>query len=300
MSYVGKILVVVQVVLSLLFMAFAGAVFSMHQNWLGKYEAEVESTARLQSNLGEVQQQLELARTEHKANFDEQKARADRLQAQTLLDTATIQSLNTEVEKKEAQREEQTGLGVAKSLESAFRQAEAEKQRIENDKLRVKLDEESAKVRDLQDQVFTGDVTLEELRKRYNSMLAKTAYLERVVAAHNLETDPDIVEKMKLPPPPVEGLVISLSKNRANRIEFVELSVGSDDGLIVNHELDIIRFDTKESTSDWLGRVIIVDVKPDRAVARVVLPAKNGIIAKGDTATSKLGQPVVGKLSSSN
>ncbi len=299
MSYVGKILVVVQVVLSLLFMAFAGAVFSMHQNWLGKYEAEKESTARLQSNLGEVQQQLELARSEFDAKFREEKARADRLQATNLTQGATIQRLNGEVEKKEAQRAEQTGLAEAKSLEAAFRKAEAEKQRIENDKLVVKLDDESAKVRDLQDQVFTRDVTLEELRKRYNDMLAKMAYLERVVAAHNLETDPDIVEKMKLPPPPVEGLVISISKNRANRVEFVELSIGSDDGLIVNHELDVIRYNTEESSSDWLGRVLIVDVQPDRAVARVVLPAKNGIIAKGDTATSKLGQPVVGKLSSS-
>ena len=33
MSFVGKILVVVQLVLSVLFMAFAGAVQSAHVNW---------------------------------------------------------------------------------------------------------------------------------------------------------------------------------------------------------------------------------------------------------------------------
>lgn len=298
MSYVGKILVVVQVVLSLLFMAFAGAVFSMHQNWNEKYTAETEETTRLRANVKESQEQLNIARDDHKVKFDEQKALADESQATNLTLSAEVQDLKTDVEKKEAQREEQTGLAEAKSQEAGFRKDESVRQRIENDKLRVALDKTSAKVRDLQDQVFTRDVTLEELRTRFNGILTKMAYLERVVAAHNLETDPDIVEKMKLPPPPVEGLVIAISKNRANRVEFVQLSIGSDDGLIVSHELDVIRLNAEEGTSEWLGRVRIVDVQPDSAVGRVILPAKNGIIAKGDTATSKLAQPVVGQLSS--
>ena len=41
MSFVGKILVVVQLVLSVLFMALAGAVFSVHQNWKDKYDKQV-------------------------------------------------------------------------------------------------------------------------------------------------------------------------------------------------------------------------------------------------------------------
>lgn len=297
MSYVGKILVVVQVVLSLLFMAFAGAVFSMHQNWLGKYKAEQETTTRLQSNLGEVQRQLDLARQDLTQKFDEEKARADRIQAENLTLTAEVQRLTVEVERKEAQREEQTGLAESKGREATFRQQEAVRQRIENDKLRAALDTESAQVRDLQDELFTTNVTLEELRARFNSLLAKTAYLERVVAVNNLETDPDVVAKMKLPPPPVEGLVVDLSKNRANRVEFVQLSIGSDDGLNLRHELDVVRLNEKEGTSDWLGRIEVVDLMPNSAVGRVVLPAKNGIIQVGDTVTSKLGQAVVSQVS---
>ncbi|WP_417848161.1 hypothetical protein [Thalassoglobus sp.] len=292
MSYVGKILVVVQVVLSLLFMAFAGAVYSMHQNWHSKYVAEQTQKNELQTAKQQVEQELALARQDHATKLAEEKARADRFQALNQTLDAQNKGLAIEVEKKETQREEQTGLSMAKQQEAVFRQQEAEKQRIENDKLRVALDTESAKNRDLQDQVFTSNVNLEELRARYDKMLEKTAYLERVVAAHNLETDPDVVEKMKLPPPPVEGLVIEVSKNRANRIEFVQLSIGSDDGLIVSHELDVIRLND-DGTSDWLGRVRVVDIEPNTSVARVILPAKNGIIQKSDTVTSKLGQPAV-------
>lgn len=293
MSYVGKILVVVQVVLSLLFMAFAGAVFTMHQNWQTKYNAETENSARLDANLNEVRQELELARQEASTQVAEEKARADRLQAENLNLDAEVKRLTVEVEKKEAQREEQTGLALAKQEEANFRQQEAEKQRIENEKLRAALDQESATVRDLQDAVFTRDVTLEELRKRYTDLLAKTAYLERVVAAHDLPTDPDIVERMKIPPPPVDGLVIQVRKNRANRVDFVQLSIGSDDGLLVGHEIDVIRLNAEEGSSDWLGMVEVVDVQPDTSVARVIQPAKNGIIQEGDTATSRLRQASV-------
>lgn len=293
MSYVGKILVVVQVVLSLLFMAFAGAVFSMHQNWQTKYNAEKDTTASLSVNLDELRKELDLVKQNSATEVANEKQRADRIQAENLTLDAENKRLTLEVEKKEAQREEQTGLAVAKQQEAKFRQQESEKQRIENDKLRAALDQESATVRDLQDAVFTRDVTLEELRKRYTELLAKSAYLERVVAANNLPTDPDIVERMKVPPPPVDGLVIQVKKNRANRVDFVQLSIGSDDGLLVGHEIDVIRLNAAEGNSDWLGRVEIVDVQPDTSVARVIQPAKNGIIQKGDTATSKLRQATV-------
>lgn len=293
MSYVGKILVVVQVVLSLLFMAFAGAVFSMHQNWQTKYNAETEASARLDANLTELRKDLDLVKQNSATAIADEKARADRNQAANQTLDAENKRLTLEVEKKEAQREEQTGLAISKQDEAKYRQQEAEKQRIENDKLRAALDQESATVRDLQDTVFTRDVTLEELRKRYTSLLAKSAYLERVVAANNLPTDPDIVERMKIPPPPVDGLVIQVKKNRANRVDFVQLSIGSDDGLLVGHEIDVIRLDAEEGTSDWLGRIEVVDIQPDTSVARVIHPAKNGIIQKGDTATSKLRQTTV-------
>lgn len=293
MSYVGKILVIVQVVLSLLFMAFAGAVFSMHQNWKEKYATTQDAVATLEKEKTDVQQQLDLVRQEFDTKFDEEKARADRFQAENLTLQAEVKNLTAEVERKEAQREEQTGLAEAKQQEAQFRQEEAELQRIENNKLRAAVDEQTALVRDLQDQVFTRDVTLEELRKRFDNLLKKTAYLEEVVAKHKLETDPDIVEKMKMPPPPVEGVVVNIAKNRANRVELIALSIGSDDGLIISHELDVIRLNAADKSSDWLGRVRVVSLEPDSAVARVIQEAKNGIIETGDIVTSHLNQPAV-------
>ena len=289
MSYVGKILVVVQVILSLLFMAFAGAVYSMHQNWKGKYEGAQQQLTQAQSAASDAQSQLSTAQTKFDGDLKAATDRAARLSAQLQTAEGSIAALEEESNQRERLRAEQTGLAQAKAAEAKFRQEESEKQRIENEKLRVALDTEIASVRDLKDELFTAQQSLTELKAKFNSQLEKVSYLERIVAANGLETDPDIVEKLKLPPPPVDGLVLDVRKNRANRVEYVSLSIGSDDGLIVGHELDVVRTGDDNQKSSWLGRVRVVDVRPDQAVGKVVLPAKNGIIQTGDNATSRLG-----------
>ncbi|TWT55815.1 hypothetical protein KOR42_26260 [Thalassoglobus neptunius] len=289
MSYVGKILVVVQVVLSILFMAFAGAVYSMHQNWKGQYEAVQSELALQRQSTQDAQGQLTIAKTELETQLTAAEERAGRLAAQQQAMEMQIKNLTEESNRREALRAEQTGLAEAKAAEARFRQQEAEKQRIENEKLRVALDKSVADNRDLRDEKFTLETNLAELKTNYNRQLEKVGYLERVVAANGLETDPDVVEKLKLPPPPVEGLVREVRKNRANRVQYVSMSIGSDDGLIVGHELDVVRLKSDEANSEWLGRVRVVDVAPDSAVGEVVLPAKYGIIQKGDNVTSRLG-----------
>lgn len=286
MSYVGKILVVVQVVLSLLFMAFAGAVFSMHANWQAKYQATQTQLESTQQNLETVQSQLDIAQRGFADKLAAETERANKFQAQAANLQAQVATSTTRNQQLEQQRETQTGLAEAKSAEAKFRQQESEKQRIENDKLQDKLNATAAQVRDLTDQVFSKDQMITELQKRYDAMLVQKNFLEKIVAAEGLETNPRIVAQMQSPPPPVEGLVMETRANRAGRVQYVDISIGSDDGLVANHELDVYRSAGK--TSEWLGKIRIVDVLPDSAVGEVVLEAKNGIIAEGDNVTSKL------------
>lgn len=286
MSYVGKILVVVQVVLSLLFMAFAGAVFSMHANWQSKFEATKTQLDSTQANLETAQTQLDIAKRDFEAKLEAETQRANKFQAEAANLKAQVATSTTRNQQLEQQRETQTGLAEAKAAEAKFRQQESEKQRIENDKLQAKLNDTAAQVRELTDQNFSQKQTIMELQQRYDNMLVQKNFLEKIVAAEGLETNPRIVERMQLPPPPVEGLVMETRANRAGRVQFVNISIGSDDGLVANHELDVFR--QAGNDSEWLGKIRIVDVLPDTAVGEVVLEAKNGIIAEGDNVTSKL------------
>ncbi|SFI53755.1 hypothetical protein [Planctomicrobium piriforme] len=287
MSYVGKILVVVQVVLSLLFMTFAGAVFTAHQNWRAKYTQTQKQLTTAQGELSVAREELTNARREFEAKFSEESQKANALAAKNTSITTQLTELKSRFDALQQERATQTGLAESKAKEAQFRQEEAEKQRIENAKMQAKLDELSGENRELKDKLFTGEEAYRALNKAYVAGLAQLAFLKRIVANAGLETDPEVVSKQSAPPPPVDGLVTEIRMNRANRVQFVEISIGSDDGLVKGNELDVVRI-TGQERSDWLGRIRIMDLGPDWAVGEVILPAKNGIIQKGDNVTTKL------------
>jgi hypothetical protein len=64
---------------------------------------------------------------------------------------------------------------------------------------------------------------------------------------------------------------------------LVEISIGSDDGLRVGHQLDIIR------GSNYLGRITIRQLEPNRAVGEIDPNLQRGNVQKGDRVTTNLG-----------
>jgi len=289
MSYVGKILVIVQVVLSLLFMTFAGGVFAVHQNWRKKYEDSQKVLVDTEKNFKLAQEEAVNAKREFETRLSEESQKAQKLQADVTGLQATVTDLTQQNALLKTQRATQTGLAEAKANEARFRQEESEKLRIENGKLQAKVNELAGESRELKDQIFTMDVAYKTLNGLYESSLSQMAYLKEVVSKHGMETDPEVVAKMKAPAPPVEGLVTHLRKSKSNRVQFVEISIGSDDGLVKGNELDVVRVFDKEKRSEWLGRIRVADLGPDWAVGEVILPSKNGIIQEGDNVTTKLG-----------
>jgi hypothetical protein len=288
MSYVGKILVIVQLVLSLLFMAFAGAVFAVHQNWRAKTEAVQKTLDQTQKSLEATQGELTLAKRDFETRLSEAEQKANTFQAKNTSMIAELAALKAQKDNLEQQRATQTGLAEAKANEARFRQEEAERTRIENTKLQTTLDQTAAETRELKDKMFTLEEAYKALNKQYEAGLAQLAYLKKIVANHGLETDPEVVAKQSAPPPPVDGIVTGVRKNRANRVQLIEISIGSDDGLVKGNELDVVRI-VGQDNSQWLGRVRVVDLGPDWAVAEVILPSKNGIIQDGDNVTTRLG-----------
>ena len=105
---------------------------------------------------------------------------------------------------------------------------------------------------------------------------------------HGLETDPKIVAKLAEPPPPVDGLVKDVVLDRSNSPKYVEITVGSDDGLLVGHVMDVMRTGVDGKDPQYLGKIRVIDLRPDGAVCEVLSKAKNGIIEVGDNVTTKL------------
>lgn len=289
MSTLGKILIVTQVIMSLLFMCAAGAVYTVQRNWKTQYD-------QAQTTIGQQREDYDLQIEELNKQVDElevqaanEKNRADQVvgeHAQLLAQVQNLQRANNALEQQVSYTD---GVSEKSVEEAAFRRDEAEQQRVINQTLRASLNQQSEEIVQLQDERFTLEVANDNLNGQVLSLLDRVAFLERVVNKHGLSTDPREVEGLSDPPPPVDGLVLETRKDRTNRTELAHISIGSDDGLLMGHELDVYRTaDRNGGESQYLGRIRIVHLLTDEAVGLVVEAAKNGIIEEGDNVTTKL------------
>jgi hypothetical protein len=288
MSNVGKLLVVLQLFLSIVFAAMAGAVYTAHTNWkvtAEKYKAEV---ATKQSALDSA---ISNAETEKSALTKERNDEKDlRLNIESKLQTANVQTEALQKDKNDlmAQLSTQTALAETKSSEAGYRNEEALKQRLINGDLNKRYNEAQEDLRTKTDDLFATRTELTDLQERYTAMLRKNADLEKILASANVNIDPRMVAKLQSPPPVVDGLVQEVRKDPTNRVKMIVMSIGADDGLMKGHELDVFRTGVGGGKAQWLGLVRVVSTTPDEAVGEVIGTAKNGIIEKGDNVTTKL------------
>ena len=288
MSFVGKILVVVQLVLSVLFMALAGAVFSVHSNWKDKYEKQEVVLKGAQKSVSDTQSEMDSVKQTSQKAVDDAKAQFGALSAEVQNQATELAALKKKNNEDQQELQTQAALAESKAKEAIFRIREAEEQRAANRALQTALDEIAAKLRQNEDEKFNLQVEYDNLKDQYNDGLEEVTYLRKIVKKHDLEIDPKAAAKLAEPPPPVEGLVKVVKKNRNNSPEYLEITVGSDDGLLKGHVMDVLRSGVDGQKPQYLGKVRIISISPDSAVCEVVAAAKNGIIEVGDNVTTKL------------
>jgi RNA polymerase sigma factor (sigma-70 family) len=87
-------------------------------------------------------------------------------------------------------------------------------------------------------------------------------------------------------PSDVEGVVQKID----NQTKRVEINIGSDDGLIRGHVLDVYRRDrTRQSSREvyYLGRIRILGTNPDQAAAKVIELLEGKQIKEGDCVSAR-------------
>jgi len=285
MTTVGKILIVLQVVLSLLFMGFAGAVFTVQTKWR-EVAAQHEDAAKKATNeLRNREEEFEKEKTEMVAQLKTQTDRAAQFEAQATglkqenaAVTGQLASVRTELENAQA-------LAKIAGEEARARRDEAMSLRTANESLHQSRSELIDKVRALSDETFNSSLVQKSLNLKHTELLDKYATLETIARKNGFDLDPKTYEKMQAPPPEVHGFVDSTKKAPRHGTDLVQVTIGSDDGLAKGHLLYVY------STGDrpkYLGKIRVEYLEPDMAVGVVIDKAKNGVIQKGDNVTSKL------------
>jgi hypothetical protein len=290
MSNVGKLLVFLQLGLSIVFAAMAGAVYTAHTNWkttATKLRDDVKSKdAALATAISNAETEKNDLTTRLNTAKDE------KLKVEADLQTVQVQVAAFQKDKADLQSQlsSSTALAETKASEAGFRNEEAQKQRLVNIDVNKRLDEAQGELRTKTDDLFVAKTELTDLQAKYTALLQEKADLEKILASANVNIARDrrTVSKLQTPPPVVDGVIQEVQNDRTGRAKMMVISIGSDDGLVVGHELDAYRSGVDGRKVQWLGKIRVVSTTPDQAVCEVVQTAKNGIIEKGDNVTTKL------------
>ena len=271
MDTLGKIFVFAVMVMSVVFMSFAIAIFSSHTNWQKESE-------RLQAELEQVTAERAAKESELTTLIDQNAAsKKDQEQVVKKLETA-LQQKDAELASLKKKREVELS-NLDKDIADL---SEAKDERDAADELVGKLREEINGLQSkLKKSVNDGASLAAELHQSESELAMATErkkQLEQQVANARVVlqqnglslTRPETVI-------PVVGGVITAVAN-----DLAEVSIGSDDGLQAGHELEVFRAD------EYLGRLRVVSVKPDRAVVRVLKDFARGIVQQGDRVATRL------------
>ncbi len=280
MTLLGKILTVLILITSVLFLGFAMMVYATHTNWRKKAEAtqkqlqtqqaenqqlkQMQADLKTQLALEEVARQHALAALQTK--LTEQTAELE--QAQRRLNDLTATEGKTAGALLAAQRELNSVTAEVKKLREGIRIAQ-------ND-----ADSKFEKVVQLTDQLNQMRWMNTELEERQAPLVQSVARLKdtmeklgvrvEVMKDGAVRTDADHI------PPKVDGVVVSVGEKN-----LIEISIGSDDGIRVGNKLDVYR------NNAYLGKVIVLKTTPDRAVAEIIPEFRRGTIRKGDRVATK-------------
>jgi hypothetical protein len=281
MTFVGKILVIVIMAFSLLFLGISTVVFTTSKNWVTATKDEKQKVDDLKKKLNDATAEADAAKKERedakssydalakgldsKINLLEEQNKHDQVQYTTASGQLAIanQNAKSSLDEVEAKRQETLLLRQQKSA--------VEKQANEFKLHQAELND---KIRELERQLDTATKNNTDLRER----VAKFSVLLR---DHGLSDDISQIKGLESPPP-VMGEVKRVDPTNRR----FEITIGSDDGLVVGHELFLFRLSPRP---EYLGKVMIQTVDPDQAVVKVIGNTVHGKkIREGDIVSSTI------------
>ena len=289
MNLIGKIFTVLILVMSLFFCAFAVAVYATHKNWKTVVD-NPEDKATLETPLG-LMQELEKAKTRNQQLKDEKLKLENGLAAEKEAKKQAVTKLDNE--KQALEDELLTARNDLKDLRLSESKAvdamnlahvALAKKRDEITDLRDKIaqahqdrDAYFKTVVQLTDERNQAHNELERLKERQLTLDEHLAKAEAVLRHIGVSKDTPITDT----PPLVDGLVRAVNSDG-----LVEISIGSDDGLLKGHKLEVVRRAGGRST--YVGRIEVAQTYPDRAVCTIDRKFLQSHVRTDDFVTTRL------------
>jgi hypothetical protein len=261
MNLVGKIFVVLIVFMSLVFMSFALAVYATHKNW----REEVLGPKGLSRQLADVQalnKDLNEQLTKKIGELNAEKAEAKQALAKlenelSVLkeEYATRKKNQDDLEK--AARESVAAMNATQTNATDYRKS-LDGLRAEIAAAQKERDDHFNRVVKLTEDLNQAEIDRKQLRERSLDLAKDVARADELLRKLGYDKNRNYSDV----PPQVEGVILATPGEK-----LVEISIGSDQGLLQGHRLEVYRVSGGQST--YVGRIEVVKTSPDRAVCKI-------------------------------
>ena len=282
MNLIGKIFVLIILLMSVLFMVLAMAVYSTQKNWHDSYVKSQQQLQQKDAEYKRLESKTQLTERELQRQIDAATQEIGHLQSAR----TTLLAQNEDLQA-ESQRLKQESRDATVAVSST--QANAERLADENTVLQrniIAAQEASDKAFEqtvaATSKLHDTEVKLTSATESVDELTEKVANMAIVMRREGL--DPNmLVGDTK---PTVEGYISSISRRGGD--ETIEITIGSDDGIKPEHTVEIFRTAAEPGQSKWLGRAEVLSTNGDRAYARVLRNLKKGNIQEGDRVATRL------------
>jgi ferritin len=265
--------------MSFIFMSFALAAYATHRNW----RLAIENTEATPTQPLGLRPQLKKAKEDFQKLTDEYENLKKEVATEKLAQRQVLAKLEAQrdelIVKRDDLQKERDALNL-KDQESVAALATSQNALLKLTKEVEGLRKEIRLAQDDRDKMFKQVVTttdeihrvtleLRIVKEREQQVAAQFAKLREVAISHNW-SGIDAVSDL-------HGKILAV-----NAENLVEVSIGEKDGLKVGNTLEVFR------GSKYLGRVEVVKLDTNRAVAKILADFKQAPIQKGDDVASRL------------
>lgn len=286
MNLAGKIFTLLIFIMSLVLVSLTLTIYVTHTNWRMVADNEKEEMLALGHPLG-YKQQLAAAEQENEELRVLNDDLKDHLETEKELKRKAVTGLENELA---IQREDIAKLqkelddkreAIRVAISSAEKaQKQAEQLASENVEIRKQIaavlldrDKEVNKNIELTDKVYEVRRQIGELQKRSDALNSELSQAKQVMSYLNLK--PDVFYYRSLTSPTgLRGQITAVDLDR----KMVEISVGSDDGVREGHRFEVQTADGRS----YVGRVLVLQVFPEKAICEHIPGFENGTYAKGN------------------
>lgn len=290
MTTLGKILVIVNLVFSLVTGALIVMVYATRTNWHAEYQKRVDELRSAQATVQTLRDEMTQERTAHGGEVKKLQDSVAALQAQAKAAQDESQLRMGQVGDTQKQLMAQTGSSTTAAAEVQQLRTEIVKLQgdVANRDKRVFTYEQEAK--ELRDKAVSAEIAYKSELDRTRQLLDQVSALSREnerlrtssVRGGAAPAGPGGVTTSSLKPPPedVQGTVVESDP----RSGLVTVNVGSDKGVVKGHTLEVFRM---SPSAKYVGKLEILDSRPHQAVGRLK-SSRAGAVQKGDTVAASI------------